>query len=184
MRRLALAVAFAATATACGGSSGTTSPDPRRFSALSQQVATTAASYGAQASGMASAAACSADESTYDGQVRPMVTELQGMGPAMDDRMGSMTRGSDADMDCAANAMLAELDRHRAAACGSPTDMGPNRAEAQQHVAAMTQWADHEMARSAEMGDMMGSGMGGMGGAGATTGHCVRDADGTYRMQP
>jgi hypothetical protein len=182
MRRLAFALAVAATA--CGGSSGTSSPDPRRFNALSQDVASAAASYGTQASGMASAGACSAAESTYDGQVRPVVTDLQGMGPAMDDRMGSMSRGSDADMDCAANAMMAELDRHRAAACASTTDMGPNRAEAQQHVAAMTQWANHEMARSAEMGDMMGSGMGGMGGAGATTGHCVRNADGTYTMQP
>jgi hypothetical protein len=79
---------------------------------------------------------------------------------------------------------MAELDRHKAAACASATDMAPNKTEAQQHVAAMTQWADHEMSRSAEMGSMMGTTMGGMGGGGTTTGHCVHNADGSYTMQP
>jgi hypothetical protein len=41
--------------------------------------------------------------------------------------------------------------------------MTPNKTEAQQHVTAMTQWGDHQMARSAEMGSMMGMGMGGSG---------------------
>jgi hypothetical protein len=60
--------------------------------------------------------------------------------------------------------------------------MAPNKAEAQQHVATMTQWASHERARSEELGGMMG--MGGMGGSGATTGHCVHEPDGSYSMQP
>lgn len=180
------AVLFSAVAVlaACGGSSsGAAAPDVQRFNSTSQRVAAAAASYGAQAAGMTGTASCNAAETAYDGQVRPMVTDLQGMGPAMDDRMGGMSHGSDADMDCAANAMMAELDRHRAAACASPSDMAPNQAEARQHVATMTQWADHEMARSAELGGMMGMGTGGMGGSGSSTGHCVRGADGTYRMQ-
>ncbi len=182
---LAASVGSALLALACGGStSGITSADVQRFNATAQEVATTAATYGAQAGGMTDAASCSTAQSGYDAQVRPMVGNLQSMGGGMDGEMGSMHRASDADMACAANAMMAELDRHRSVACASTVDMTPNKAEAQQHVAAMTQWADHEMARSAEMGSMMGMGMGGMGGAGTTTGHCVRNADGSYTMQP
>ena len=76
--------------------------------------------------------------------------------------------------------MMAELDRHKAVACASSTDMALNKTEAQQHVTTMTRWADHGMARSAEMG----MGMGGMGGSGTTTGHCVHNADGSYTMHP
>jgi hypothetical protein len=89
---------------------------------------------------------------------------------------------SDADMTCTADAMMAELDRHHAVACASTSDMGPNVTEAQQHVAAMTDWADHQMARSQELGGMMG-GTGGMGGTGSPSGHCVHDDTG-YHMGP
>jgi hypothetical protein len=86
-------------------------------------------------------------------------------------------------MGCAANAMMAELDRHQTAACASTTDMAPNEGEAQQHVAAMTQWASHEMARSHDLASMAGMGMGNMG-SGTAGGHCVHNVDGSYTLQP
>ncbi len=186
MRHVAIAavVATAVVVAACGGSSsGSTAADVQRLDALSQSVAVDAAAYGAKAAAMADMASCLGDESAYDAQVRPMLAEMQGMAPAMDAEMGSMGHMSDADMACGAQAMAAELDRHRGVACASATDMAPNRDEAQAHVAAMADWANHEMARSRELGTMMGMGMGGMGGPMAT-GHCVHEPDGSYALQP
>jgi hypothetical protein len=180
MRTSLLLLALAAAA--CGGTtSGVTTADVQRFSATAQSVASAATAYGSQAAGMTDVAACASGESSYDGQVRPMIGQMAGMGPGMDDKMASMGHMSDSDMACGTGAMMAELDRHRAAACASPTDMAPNRAEAQQHVTAMVQWANHERVRAQEMGGMMG--MGGMGGSG-TTGHCVHNPDGSYSMLP
>jgi hypothetical protein len=182
MRKAFLLLALTA---ACGGTtSGVASTEVETFNAAAQGVSTAAASYGAQAAAMTSAATCNGAQTAYDSQVRPMIDQMRTMGPAMDGTMGSMGHRADADMECAANAMMAELDRHGAVACASVTDMTPNKAEAQQHVATMTQWANHQMARSNEMGSMMGMGMGGMGGGGMTTGHCVHDPDGSYSMQP
>jgi hypothetical protein len=153
---------------------------------LAQDTAHAATSYGAQAEGMTDVTSCSSAEATYESQVRPMISRMQSMGPTMDQMMSSLGQATDADMACGAGAMMAELDRHHAAACASATDMGPNKTEAQHHVAMMTEWADHQVVRSYAMGSMMGSGMGsmGMGGSGMTTGHCVQNPDGTYSMQP
>jgi hypothetical protein len=155
------------------------------MNALSRKISSAAAAYGTEASAMTDVTACTIDETSYDAQVRPMADEMQGMAPGMDQTMGSMGKGSDADMTCAANAMMAELDRHKGVACSDATDMGPNKTEAEHHVSAITQWANHQMVRSDEMGSMMGTGMGGMvgmGGGGMTTGHCIRNSDGTYSM--
>jgi hypothetical protein len=180
MRTTLVFLALALAAAACGGTttSGVTTADVQRFSATAQSVSSAASSYGSQAAGMTDVAACASGEASYDGQVRPMIGQMVGMGPGMDDQMASMGHMSDSDMECGAGAMMAELDRHRVAACASSTDMVPNRVEAQQHVTAMVQWANHEMARAQEMGGMMG-----MGGSG-TTGHCVHHPDGSYSMQP
>jgi hypothetical protein len=89
---------------------------------------------------------------------------LQGMGASMD-------------------AMMVELDRHRVVACASTTDLIPNEAEAQQHVATMTRWASHEIGRSHDLASMAGMGMGGMG-SGTTGGRCVHNADGSYTLHP
>jgi hypothetical protein len=173
---------------ACGGTtSGVSSAEIQAFNAAALGVSTAAASYGTQAATMTSAATCTSAQGAYDPQARPKVVEMQGMGAAMDRSMvsmGSMGHMADDDIACAANAMMAELDRHRSVACASGTDMTPNKAEAQQHVATMTLWADHQMVRSNAMGSMMGTGMGGMAGGGITTGHCVHNPDGSYTMQP
>ncbi len=178
---LALPVLLAA----CGGmSSGLDSGQIQSFSSTALAVSSAATTYGNQAATMTSASTCAADQSAYDGQVRPMVDRMQGLAPAMDGMMGSMSHMADGDMACAAAAMMAELDRHGTAACASATDMAPNVAEASQHVAAMNQWAAHQAARAHEMGSMMGmSGMmGGTGGA-IPTGHCVQAVDGSYHLQ-
>lgn len=175
--------ALALAAAACGGSSSTPGANPLTFNTLSQDISSAATGYGTKASGMTDAMACSTDETGYDAQVRSMVEQMHGMAPDMDQMMSSLGHGSDGDMTCAANAMMAELDHHKGAACSSMTDMGPNKAEAQRHVAAMTEWAEHQMVRSNDMASMMGTGMGGMGGGGMTTGHCVHNADGTYSME-
>lgn len=173
---------LALTALACGGSSGSSGASPQAMNELSRSIASAAATYGSQASAMTDPGTCRSDESSYDAQVRPMVEQMQGMAPEMDQTMGSMGRGADADMTCAAKAMMAELDRHRSAACPSTGDMGPNRSEADRDVATMTQWANHQLVRSQAMASMMGTGMGAMGGGGMTTGHCVQNADGAYTM--
>jgi hypothetical protein len=182
MRYSVLVLSLAAVA--CGGSSGSgnSGASPQVMNSLSQSISSSAAAYGAQASEMMDTTVCNNDETTYDSAVRPMIEQMQGMGPQMDQMMSSTGHGSDADMTCAANAMMAELDRHKGVACSSTADMGPNKSEAQQHVATMTEWADHQMVRSHDMGSTMGMGMGGMGGGGMTTGHCVENGDGTFTM--
>ena len=182
MRYTALVVALATLA--CGGSSSSGSTGtPQAMNALAQEVSTAANAYDALAAGMSGAADCSSDENQYDAQVRPQITQMLDMGPQMDTMMmGSLGDPADADMTCAADAMMAELDHHRSLACSSATDMGPNVDEAHRHATAMMQWADHEMARTSAMGSMMGGGMGGMPGGGMSTGHCVKSGDGSYSM--
>jgi hypothetical protein len=173
---LALSLALAA----CGGSSsGITSTEIQSFTSAAQGVSTAAVTYGTQTAAMTSAGACASEHGTYDSHVRPLVGHMQDMGPAMDASMGSQHHAEDEDIACAANAMMAELDRHRTAACASTTDMALNKAEAQHHVASMTQWATHEMGRAHDLGTMMDHT-----GSGSTSGHCIHNADGSYTFQP
>jgi hypothetical protein len=185
MRQALLALPLLAAA-ACGGSgsAAATNGDVQQLNTLSQQVAAAEGSYGAAAGAMTDMTSCAGAESGYHGQVLPMLDEMQAMGPAMDQRMSGMGHPGDADLACAADAMMAELDRHHGVACASPDDMAANMAEAAHHVDAMTQWADHQLARTHDMGARSGTGMGGMGGGGMTTGHCVRNGDGTFTMAP
>lgn len=169
---------------ACGSSSGPDTAVIQSFNTASQIVSGAVTAYGVQAAAMTSLASCGDAQGNYDAQARPMVAEMQGMGPMMDSMMGSMGHMDEGDMTCSANAMLAELNRHRAVACASTTDMAPNQAEARQHVASMSRWADHAMNRSRDLGSMAGMGMGGMMGSGTTTGRCVHGTDGTYTLQP
>ena len=177
-------LALALTLAACGGStSGLDTAEIQAFNASAQGVSAAVTTYGTQAATMTSPATCTSTQSSYDSQVRPMVGQMQGMGADMDAMMGSMNHMDAEDMGCTANAMLAELNRHQAVACASTTDMTPNKAEAQQHVGAMTQWASHATGRSHDLATMSGMGMGGMG-SGTTGGHCIRNADGSYTFQP
>jgi hypothetical protein len=176
--------ALALSLAACGGSmSGLNSTEIQAFNSAAQGVSTAAASYGTQAATMTSSATCATAQDTYDLQARPLVGQMQGMGSSMDAMMGSMNHMDAEDMGCSANAMMAELDRHRTVACASTADMTPNKTDAQQHVATMAQWASHEMGRSHDLGSMAGMGMGNMV-SGTTTGHCIHNTDGSYTFQP
>jgi hypothetical protein len=184
-------LALAVLAVACGGSSSPSSADEvRTLNGLAADSASATSTYGSQAAAMSDTTSCNADESTYEARIRPMITRMRGMGPSMDLMMTSLGHPADSDIACGADAMMAELDRHHAAACASTTDMSPNEAEAQNHVTMMTAWADHQEVRTYAMGTMMGAGMmggmgmGGMAGNGMTTGHCVHDQDGSYSMLP
>jgi len=169
---------------ACGSSTtGINSAEIQSFNIAAQGVSSAVAAYGTQAASMTSAATCASAQTSYDSQARPLTGQMQGMGADMDAMMGSMKHMDAEDMGCSANAMMAELNRHQAVACTSSTDMTPNKAEAQQHVATMTQWASHEMGRSHDLASMAGMGMGSMGN-GTTSGHCIHNADGTYTFQP
>lgn len=178
-------LALALTLAACGGStSGFNTAEIQAFNTAAQGVSVAVTTYGTQAAAMTSPATCTSAQTSYDAQVRPMVGQMQGMGADMDGMMGSMGHMDAKDMGCSANAMLAEMNRHQAVACASTSDMTPNKHEAQQHVDAMTQWASHAMGRSHDLASMAGMGMGGMMGAGSTTGHCIQDADGSYAFRP
>jgi hypothetical protein len=141
------------------------------------QLAAAASAYGTAAAAMADVAACRSEAAAYDDVVRPMVQQMRAIAAAVDRRMMSMGQASSADVQCGADAMLWELDRHRSLACAA-ADMGPNRTEALGHAQAMTEWADHQRVRSEEMGSMMG--VGGMMPGGGATGTCQRNEDGSY----
>jgi hypothetical protein len=184
MTRYAL-LALALTLAACGGStSGLNTAEIQAFNTSAQGVSAAVTTYGTQAAAMTSSTTCASAQTSYDSQVRPMVGQMQGMGGDMDSMMGSMNHMDAEDMGCTANAMLAEMNRHQGVACASTTDLTPNKTEAQQHVASMTQWASHAMNRSHDLGSMGGMNMGGMMGSGSTTGHCIHNADGSYTFQP
>jgi hypothetical protein len=169
---------------ACGSSTTSlSSADLQQFSALASNVASAASSYGAQAAATSDLPSCASAQAGYDGQVRPMIAGMNGIGARMDVEMAGMGHMSDADMGCDLGAMKAALDRHQGVACSSP-DVAANRAEAAQHVAEMTRWADLARARAQEMGSMMGMpGMGGMGAAGSGP-HCAQIAGGGFAYVP
>jgi hypothetical protein len=162
-----------------GGASVTTADQVRDFDATAQAISSAASSYGTATAAMPGLAACTADESGYEAQVRPLLDHMRTGSAGMDTLMSSLGPRADADMACATSAMAAELAHHAAIACASPTDMSPNESEAARHVQAMIAWADHQHVRTEQMGSMMG--MGGMAG-GMTTGTCRRNADGTYTL--
>ena len=111
------------------------------FHAGAQEIAAAASGHGAAAGGMTDVAACRADETSYDGVVRPMVEQMRAIASPMDENMTSMGgQAASADMQCGADAMRWELDRHASLACASTGDMAPNRTEAARHVQAMTRW--------------------------------------------
>jgi hypothetical protein len=167
-------------AAACGGSSNTR-PDAAAYAALAQNISSAASSYGTAAAATTDVATCQSGHTAYDHQVRPMVEQMQGMSGDMDHEMSMMGRAGDADMTCGANAMMAELDAHAAAACTS-TSMTDNHAEAMRHATAMESWATHQHERAEEMGGMMGTSGMGMGSTTAMT--CHHGADGTYTLGP
>jgi len=179
--RHSLLVLVVVTVAACGSQLSSTEIQNFRSDALA--VSTAATTYGNQTAQMQSVASCTSLHQGYDSQVRPLIGQMQSMSSAMDSMMGDEQHMGDADIRCGADAMMVELDAHRAAACASSTDMASNEAEAQRHAAEMVQWATHESDRSQELGSLMGMAMG-MGGNGSSGSHCRHDSDGGYSLDP
>jgi hypothetical protein len=174
VRRI-LAACLVAAAAACGSEGSTDAEQVAEFKATADHIDAAATAYGNAAPGMVDRAACLSTHAGYDAAVRPMVERMREMSGWMDEHMASMGGGADADMVCGADAMVAELDRHAAAACASATDMPANAAEVTAHAGAMHDWAEHQRARADEMDGMMsGGGMmgGGRMGGGSTTFAC------------
>lgn len=163
--RNAAVVVLAAALAACSADR-MRDPGVDAFRAQALAVEGAVAAYEADAAAIPDAAACADAHSGYDAQVRPMLERMQEMAAAMDDHMAEMGRAGDADMACAARQLMAELDRHAAAACASQDDMGPNVAEVGAHAGTMAGWTGHERARCDELGGMMGDGSGMMHGGG------------------
>src|SRR5215470_17893357 len=113
--RYSLLVPVVVTTVACG--SHVSSTDVQNFSSDALAVAAAASTYGNQAAQIQSVAGCTSLHQGYDSQVRPMIGQMQSLAPEMDSMMGDEQHMSDGDMDCGANAMMAELDAHRGAAC-------------------------------------------------------------------
>jgi hypothetical protein len=164
------------TATLVGcGMDHVTSVDARAYTALAQQISTSASAYAAAAGSTSDVPSCQSRHAAYDGQMMPMLERMHAMSGDMDREMGMM--GPYGDMMCGADAMLAELAHHDAVACAS-TDMNANHAEATRHADAMQAWAEHQRASCAQMGGMMGSG------GGSSTATCHRNEDGTFTLGP
>lgn len=191
MRILAAGVltATAILVAACGNDRhGVSQADAQAYSALAQQIGSSALAYGTAASATIDVASCTSTHASYDAQVHPMVDRMRSMSGAMDEQMDMMGHGADGDMSCGADAMATELAHHDAVACTST--MMANRDEATHHAAAMVGWADHQHARAEEMEGMMGGG--GMMGSGGmmdpgsvtTTVTCHRNGDGTFTLGP
>ena len=173
---------LAAVLAACGSQHSFDPATVQTFNTAALTVSNAASTYAGQTANLPSAGTCTSLHQAYDSNVRPTISQMQGVGPEMDSMMGEEGHMGDADMACSANAMMTELDHHQSAGCQSSTDMGADESKAQRHAAAMTQWANHAANRSHDLGSMMRMSM--MGGAGSATGHCIHNSDGSYTLQP
>ena len=183
MKTHIIALSLALSIAGCAGDGGDGASDVQAFRTTATEISSAASSHAATASAMSDAASCLGDEAAYEATVRAMLERMHTMSGELDRQMSADGHMGSADMTCATAAMIAELDRHSAAACRS-TDMAANQAETARHSQVMTAWADHQRARCDELSSRMGGGgmMGGGAGTGGTIGTCQQDADGTYTL--
>jgi mono/diheme cytochrome c family protein len=124
----------------------TTQNDIVTFENLASRTQSAAASYRASMSTLdLTPATCTNLRDQYDGQVRPWISQMVQMSREMDQLITTHGGTVQADTSCVSSAMLAELDRHRDAACTS--------GEVVQHTTAMSAYAADVVERSGEMLD-------------------------------
>lgn len=147
-------------ASSAGSSSNPSAGDVVQYQQLSLQTQAAVDAYGQTMTGtmVSTLAECQSVEDRYDGQVRPWISLMVQGSAAMDNLVATHGGSGEADVDCDANAMMQELDRHHSAACAS-SDLATDRAEAARHVQAMTGYTGHATERC----DEMLSGLGGDG---------------------
>lgn len=180
MRTIKIAAVVSALAiTACGGGTGSSSNDASTFAAyqvLGQQMTTTVTAYAAETATLPDVAACDAAHGRYEAAMEGMVERMRQMSAEMDQHMEGM--GQDGfDMGCVADAMVAELERHHAAACTS-ADVTADEQEAAAHVATMNQFMEHQRMRYQDAGASMGM----MDPPEGTTCTCQENADGSFTL--
>lgn len=178
MRRIAggiLAVGLAA----CGGTAstgtGATEAQLAAFQATGQGLANEIQSYSAKLSAPTAPEDCRAAHHQYDAAASPLVGHMQEQSHQMDGHMAGAGGHGMADMACTADAMGAELARHRAAACTS-NDPVANQVEALHHAQTMSGWLEHQRVRYEDIAAMSGM----MQAHSESTFACQANADGSF----
>ena len=110
----------------------------------------------------ATVATCQELQDQYDSDVRPHVLQVEEWGIAMDTFMGQHGGSAMADVDCAGESILSELDEHHARACRL-ADLTADQAEAVRHVGVVTSYTHHLDERAAQMMNALGGGAAGWG---------------------
>ena len=162
-RSFLLAASFAGLAVAAGcgmGMTNTPTPaDPTAYQQLAMDIQAKVETHRAQAADAGTVDACNAEHTRYDGELRPMLDQLQMRSGPMDTCMTKMGKAGDADMATTCTSMVSELDRHKSVACAP--DLAADKAEAVRHCDAMKTWLASEDTRAT----FLKGGMGGMGDA-------------------
>ncbi len=175
-----LVAAGALVAAGCGGGTAETSSDVaamQAYQALGQDVSSTVATYQADTAALPDDAACEAAYEKYEAPIAAMLGRMAEMSAMMDRYLAEYFFAAPPDMACVAEAMLAEFERHRGAACAAP-DAPADEAEAAEHVAAMTAFVNHQRARYENVCSMMGM----MDAPAESTWTCLKNADGSFTI--
>jgi hypothetical protein len=139
----AVAIGASVASIGCGGVSSAPSPQSvAEFRQLTLDVQSAAANYRTQAMGATSVSECQQIHDSYDTEVRPWVSAMNGQSAGMDDLMHGHSAGADADVRCVSTMMEAELARHDAVACTS-SNLADDTAEVSRHVDLMTSYSTH-----------------------------------------
>jgi hypothetical protein len=175
-----LALAGAAVLSACGAGAGTDDGELaalQDFQAVGAELSTVVATYGTAAAALADPAECAPLHAGYADHAGRLAARMREAGEAMERHMASHGSMGPGDTTCGADAVLAELERHRAAACTGP-DVDADGQEAARHVATMAALMEHQRVRYEEAGARMGM----MGPSGDGTFTCERREDGSFEM--
>lgn len=167
-------------ATACGDGSmsgGSGASTMQAYQAVGQDVASTVARYEGDTASMPDDTACQTAHAAYADHMATVLERMREMSTAMDRHMEDYEHAVPADLDCVAEAMVAEFARHHAAACAA-TEIEADVTEAAHHVRSMTSLVEHQRVRYESAGSIMGM----MGSPGSSTWTCERNADGSFTI--
>ena len=136
----------------CGGTNGGSASDVTAFQQGVAAATQALGTYQAATRSMSSGADCSAAVNAYGTPMQADLDHMTSVSGSMDDHVRSMGQPSQADVGCGVQGMDDELRRHLQVACHD-AEMGDNRDEAAQHVAAMGKALQHMQMRAAEVSE-------------------------------
>ena len=176
IRRIAVSLAAVGLA-ACGGNvpSSSLSAQLAAYQATGQALANAEYAYSAQSSAATSQTACEQAQVQYDHVAGPLVDRMHELSRTMDQHMDGEGAPDFADMECVAQAMEVEMERHRAQACQA-ADAAGDQAEATYHSTTMMGWVEHQRVRYQDLAAMSGM----MAAHGEGTFTCQANPDGTF----